>query len=534
MIKVVTNEQMRQLDEGTTRGFQVPGLLLMERASLAIFQKAMSLIKTYNLQEVLVVAGPGNNGGDGLATARHLEAEGVPVKVLLLADPEKLKGDTLMNHQMLTRRNLAIETRFEGFPLKWDEKAENKLIIDAIFGTGLTRLVEGVYKEVIEWINYQPSQVLSVDIPSGIAGNSGCVLGTAVKATHTISFQLAKIGNVCYPGATYNGELQVVSIGIPQALLESTEAAAFVPTMEKVASFMPLRESTAHKGTFGSLLVIGGTIGYTGAGVLAAMAAQRSGVGLVKTAVRKQLNHTYEALLPEAVTVPLEDMADPQNNVQSRLSPKGVNQVKDLAAASQAVVAGPGWGRHDEWHQVLENLIQKSEVPLVLDADALNLLSPFIEKSLLRHRKVPVVLTPHPGEMARLINRDTTYINNHRLEVAARAAMDWGAVVVLKGAGTIIASPEGYLTINNTGNQGMAKGGSGDVLSGIIGALMAQGVPPYEAAVAGCWIHGKAGDLGAAEMGFASLAPRDIIEFLPKTMQLLYHTREASTLRGND
>ncbi len=523
--KVVNNDQMKQLDHRTIEEFKVPGLLLMERASLEVFSTCIELIRKHNLEEVVVFVGPGNNGGDGLAVARHLEAEGMDVKVVLMAHPESLRGDALENYYMLTCRKVMMINKIEDIITALKVDMDKRLIIDALFGTGIQRPMEGEYIKAIRWINAQKSRILAIDIPSGVHGDTGKVMGEAVRATNTVAFQLPKVGNVCYPGAAYNGELKVVSIGIPRELIMESETAAALPTIQEMTTWMPHRPVDGHKGTFGSLLIIGGVESYSGAGVLATMAAQRSGVGLVKTAVRQSVNQVYELLLPEAVTIPLDESPMSLNDDTSQLSEKGLQTIQHLARSVNAVVAGPGWGKADEWAGVVHGLISMENKPLLLDADALNLLKPKLD--MLKERKLPAVLTPHPGEMSRLTGMGIEEINNNRVEVAAKAAREWNAVVVLKGAGTVIAAPDGSIMINNTGNAGMATAGSGDVLAGVIGALLAQGLDPYKAAVAGCWVHGTAGDI-AAEVGEISLIASDIIKFIPRVMVTL-HDREKKT-----
>jgi len=517
--KVVSNDQMRQLDYRTIREYKVPGLLLMERASLEVFSTCIELIRKHNLEEVVIFVGPGNNGGDGLAVARHLEAEGMDVKVILLAQPESLRGDALENYHLLNCRKVMMVHKIEELITILVVEMDKRLIIDALFGTGIQRPIEGEYIEAIRWINAQTSKILAIDIPSGVHGDTGNVLGEAVMATDTVAFQLPKVGNVSYPGAAYNGKLKVASIGIPRELINESDAVATLPNMELLSQWLPQRPVNAHKGTCGSLLIIGGVEGYSGAGVLAAMAAQRSGVGLVKTAVRKSVNQVYEKLLPEVVTMPIEE-SEHNGDGYRLLTEEGLDKIQSLAESAMAVVAGPGWGLHTEWVNVLKRLIILDNKPLLLDADALTLLQPNL--NWLKQRNLPAVLTPHPGEMSRLTGLSISEINNNRLEITAKAAIKWNAVVLLKGAGTIIASPKGDAMINTTGNPGMATAGSGDVLAGIIGALLAQGLAPFEAAVLGCWVHGRAGDLAAEEVGEISLIASEIIKYIPQVLKTLY------------
>lgn len=507
-MKVLTNEQMKWIDQQTIETYGIPGLLLMERASLAVFDAGMQCMKANDLDQVLIICGPGNNGGDGLAAARHFDAAGVTTVLLLTADPDSLQGDALLNYQMLNNRSIQIFHCLKDLKSCLDSKMNDTLIIDALFGTGLARTVTGTFFKVIEWINAQRCQVLSVDIPSGIHGNTGSVLGQSVCATKTIAFHLPKIGNVTYPGAAFNGQLTVVPIGIPRELDNSSPGAARIVESREIARILPERRPDAHKGSFGTLLIIGGVEGYTGAGILAAKAAQVSGTGLVKTAIRRNLNQIFENNLLEAVTLPLDDD-------ENGISEEGFQKLTDECKTAAAVIAGPGWGRSPDWIPFLKVMMEELKTPLVLDADGLNLTASHME--WLVNRSAPTVITPHPGEMARLTGNSIEEINNNRLETALEAAQKWKVIVVLKGAGTIIACPEGKAVINTTGNAGMAKAGSGDVLAGIIGSLLAQGMDPYDASVAGCWIHGRAGDKGAEEAGQVSLTAGDIIRHLPKT-----------------
>ena len=527
-MKVVSNEQMNRLDHDTIHAYKVPGLLLMERASLEVFYVCQKLIKQHDLNEVVIFVGPGNNGGDGLAVARHLEAEGLDVKVVVLAPPDALSGDALANYHMLLTRKVPIIEKMDQLTASLTSAMNKRLVIDAIFGTGIRRQVEGTYLRAVQWINEQKSVVLSIDIPSGVHGDTGQVLGEAVIATSTVTFQLPKVGNVCYPGAGYHGKLEVVSIGIPQELIDQQEMTASLPSAELMAKWLPKRPLTAHKGTCGSLLIIGGIEGYSGAGVLTARGAQRCGVGLIKTAVRKSVNQVYEHLLPEVVTLPMEESVTISADEPSRLSEKGMKDIAKLADQSDAVVAGPGWGLGADWFTVLKELVHMEKKPLLLDADALNLISSHLD--WLKQRSLPAVLTPHPGEMSRLTGLSVEEINNNRLQVTARAAREWNAVVLLKGAGTVVAAPNGEVMVNTTGNPGMATAGSGDVLAGIIGALLAQGLAPFQAAVLGCWLHGAAGDVAAKEAGEISLMVSDIINGIPEAIGQLLELKQVQKI----
>ncbi|MDW7672066.1 MAG: NAD(P)H-hydrate dehydratase [Bacillota bacterium] len=511
-MNVLDSEQMNFLDRQTIEQYGIPGLLLMERASLAVFEAGMKMLKKNRLKQVLIFCGRGNNGGDGFAAARHFDAADVPVTIMLLGDPASLKGDALTNYNMLINRRIPILNDLTALG-PWESKdLGSVLLIDALFGTGLERALTGEFLKAVEWMNERAAHILAVDIPSGIHSNTSHVLGQAVRASKTVTFQFPKVGNISYPGAVYNGILEIASIGIPTELTANTPHAARVFDEETIDGLMPSRPVEAHKGTFGTLLIMGGVEGYSGAGILAARAAQRSGTGLIKTAVRERLNLVYETSLPEAVTLPIgEDGAG--------FSEDGLKRLRPEWQTASAVIAGPGWGQDSSWEPILKEFLLTVNKPLLLDADALNLLVPHMD--WLIQRKEPAVITPHPGEMARLTGLTIDAINNNRLDTAKKAARDWQSVVVLKGAGTIIASPEGEAVINLTGNQGMAKAGSGDVLAGVIGSLMAQGMESFEAAAVGCWIHGRAGDLAVSKVGPVSLTAGDLIDMLPDAFMKL-------------
>jgi ADP-dependent NAD(P)H-hydrate dehydratase / NAD(P)H-hydrate epimerase len=513
MMKILLNHHMQTLDQQAMESYGMPGLLLMERAGLAIFEKAQEMVTRHQLNEVLVICGPGNNGGDGMAAARHLHDAQIPVRIYLMSSPDKLKGDTFLNYSMLIKRKvipvLPEDPAFN--QLIGDYDRDTVLIIDAIFGTGLDRTVTGPYHQMIERINEFGAQVLSVDIPSGVHGDTGKIMGIAVAAAETVAFACPKVGNLCDPGAVNGGNLTVSPIGIPVQLLIHTPHIARTLESDDITAILPNRHPSAHKGTFGTLMIIGGTYGYTGAAILAARAAMVSGAGLIKAAVKEALNSIYEETLQEVITVPFEESGS------GGASDKGVETILKASKSAKALVAGPGWGQETGWTTLLQRLIESYDRPLVLDADALNLLAQKPDWFL--KRQASWVLTPHPGEMSRLTGLSVSDINGNRLEITKNMAKEWNAVVVLKGKGTVIADPAGNTIINTTGNAGMAKAGSGDVLSGIIGSLLAQGVSPFDAAAAACWLHGSAGDTAADRWGKISMSPTNIIDCLPEVFK---------------
>ncbi len=518
-LKIVTNEQMKMLDQRTIEEYDIPGLLLMEHASLALAQEVLSVNRENQVNGFVVCCGPGNNGGDGLALARHLLRNNLKTDVFLVSDPENLKGESRQNYQMLARQTTDIfhlsdreEKNVQVYMQMFEERLkEGTVVIDAIFGTGLDRDVEGLFLKVIERINQSPCTVVSVDIPSGVQGNTGKILANAVKADKTISFQLPKIGNLLYPGAALNGELIVVDIGIPAALRDGTDFAARKTDSESVRKWIRPCEKNDHKGHGGTILILAGSRGMTGASVLAAKAALRSGAGLVRIACEEKLNDLYEQMLPEATTIsyPIDENGHLTHDAEEIL--------KSQMTGADVIVAGPGWGKSKGREAYLSFLLQTSNKPMVLDADALNILSEHPE--WFTQSMSPWIMTPHPGEMARLTGLTVEEINQNRLKVTKTFAEKWKATILLKGAGTVIADENGEVWINSTGNPGMATGGSGDVLAGMIAALCHRTDSGLKAAAAAAYLHGFSGDIAAEFMGMTGIIAGDLIEFLPAAIK---------------
>ena len=503
-LKVTTAEQMREFDRRAADEYCVPSIVLMENAGSSVFQEVVETLESVRGKRVAVVAGGGNNGGDGFVAARHLHDAGASVQVLLLADPQKVSGDARTNLDILTRSGIAIGV----MPSLEDvrEVLENcDLIIDAIFGTGLKGKVEGFAAEVIRLINSVPRPTLAVDIPSGLDANTGQVLGVCVQADITVTFALPKVGLVTYPGVKYVGRLVIADIGIPKKLLE--EAQVELTEREYVVKYLPERPPDAHKGTFGTALVIGGSAGLTGAVAMAGEAALRAGAGLSIVAVPMGLQDIMSAKLTEVMTRSL-----PQTEKRS-VSSEALEPALELAAKADAVVLGCGLGTEPETCTFVLEFVRSVEKPLVVDADGLNALSK--DTSALQVRHVDTVITPHPGEMARLMGTSIEAVQSDRLGIAKEAAVRFRCVTVLKGARTVIARPDGIVFINPTGGSGLATGGTGDVLAGLIGGLLAQGVSAWNAAVCGTYIHGLAGDICEQEIGSPGMIAGDVCRAIP-------------------
>jgi NAD(P)H-hydrate epimerase len=388
---------------------------------------------------------------------------------------------------------------------------ESDLLVDALLGTGLTSVITGRYADVIDCLNESGRPVIAVDLPSGIHADTGAVLGRAVRADLTVTFGLPKLGLYQNQGLDHAGRVELVDIGIPPAYVTTIESRASLITDSFVRRVLPVRRLSSHKGTFGHAGIIAGSVGKTGAAAMAAKAALRVGAGLVSVAVPAGINDVLEAKLLEAMTVPMPDTK------AGTFSRAALDRMKTFMAARTAVAIGPGLSTHPETVELVEALVKLLDRPAVLDADALNALAG--RAAILTECKIPPILTPHPGEMARLETDATPQsVNADRIGIATRFARDRGVFVVLKGARTVIARPDGAAAICPTGNPGMATAGTGDVLTGMIVGLLAQGLPSWEAACAAAYLHGTAGDLAAAARGQAGMIAGDVIERISDVM----------------
>ena len=496
----VTAAEMRALDRWTiVHG--TPGRVLMERAGAGAARVLRERLRRPR-GPVVVVCGRGNNGGDGFVVARHLKRARIPVEVWLAADPADVRGDAAgMLAAWRKGRNpvhdLTAPGRVDALCRRLGRSAA---VVDALFGTGLNAPVGGLAAEVIDAMNGCGAPVLAIDMPSGLSADGGAPLGTAVRATVTATFGLPKIGQLVYPGVEHTGLLAVVDIGIPDAAIAAVRPRTSLLETEEVGALLPPRPRNAHKGTFGHVLVVAGSRGKTGAALLAAEGAGRAGAGLVTLAVPDDLLPVFEGRVLEAMTV---------------ARPRSDAGWDALLAGRSAVVCGPGLGVTDDSRALVADVIRRVRVPLVLDADGLNVVA---GTSLLRERPAPTIVTPHPGEMARLAGTENAAVQRDRPAVARSFAAAEGVVVVLKGARTIIAAPDGGAAISPTGNPGMATGGTGDVLAGVVGALVAQGLAPFDAAAFGVFAHGAAGDAVAARGGEVGLLARDVLAELPATI----------------
>lgn len=507
-MKVATAAEMRELDRRTIEEYGLPGVALMENAGREVARKVEEILGCVAGRKVCIFAGKGNNGGDGFVAARHLAGAGAEVTVFLAGSPEEISGDARINFEVFTGAGGDICQVSGQRDMDRVSLAATlaDCLVDALLGTGFRGEVGGDMAEMVRIMSTAGKPVVAVDIPTGIDADTGQVRGAAVRASHTVTFALPKPGLLLQPGADHAGTVTVAGIGFPARLLTEAALPQSAITATYARALLPARQPWAHKGTSGRVIVVAGSPGLTGAAALAATAAVRTGAGLVTLAVAESLSPIMAVKLTEVMTKPLPETAS------GALGLAAVPLIDELAATADALAIGPGLGRDHETAEAVREIVHTAICPLVIDADGLNALAGYTD-ILLDAAALPV-LTPHPGELSRLTGLPVAAINADRLAVAREAAARFGAIVVLKGAGTVVAYPDGEAFINTTGNAGMATGGTGDVLTGVIAALIAQGLTSHDAAVAGVYIHGLAGDM-AADGRQVGLAAGDLPPALP-------------------
>lgn len=521
-MKLFDSKGIQALDRAAVRKYGIKGLQLMENAGRAVAAIVLREMEGLRLsQRVAIVAGKGNNGGDGFVAARHLKNSGIPVSVFLAGRLEEMKGDAALNAKAWLKMggevnpvNTEADLKKAGSVLR-----HSPIIIDALFGTGLNTSVAGIYASIISYINTLGKKVISVDIPSGIDATTGAVLGTAVRADITATMAAPKIGLYVLPGRDYAGKVEVVDIGAPRelTLTDDERISCNLITDDFLRRTLRPRHPNAHKGALGHLVIIAGSPGMTGAAYMAGTAAMRSGAGLATIALPESLNPIMEIKTAEIMTKPL-----PETGAHT-LGPVSYDAVKKFIEGKSAVVAGPGLGASKDVDSFIEMLIDGLSIPAVIDASALNAVAK--NPGALKKLKAGVVLTPHPGEMSRLLRMPVSEVQKDRLGAARKLAEKTGAVVVLKGAATIVADKEGRTYINPTGNPGLATAGTGDILAGMIGGLLAQGYGLVESACASTYIHGLAGDEVKSENGEAGMMATDLLPHIPRLINTFTHER---------
>ena len=511
MKRVLTAAEMREADRATIEDRGVPGLVLMENAASSVTRKLFEAVDDMGGQKVLILCGKGNNGGDGLAVARQLllRCPALDLHVVLLAEPEALRGDALSNWRMLAAQDHAARTAPtpEAWSITLPRVADSTVVIDAILGTGLRGPARGVAAPVIADVNtgFRNAIVVAVDIPSGLGSDSGELLGESMKAHHTVTFTAPKASQVLSPACGKVGELTVARIGTADSVLEALPGPRTL--LMEAADARPYagpRDRSGHKGTYGHVLAIGGSRSKPGAILMAGTSALRAGAGLVTVATASGACDAIVAATPELMLEPARELPD------GSLGPDSMDH--DVYEGKSVVALGPGLGTSARNRALARKIYETCTLPLVVDADGLRI----FEKSLPPRRAAPTVLTPHPGEMARIVGATTVQVQRDREQTARKVAAESGAHVVLKGDRTVVAAPDGELVVNPTGNPGMATAGSGDILTGMVAAFLAQFPerPVLQTVAAAVYLHGLAGDLAARDLGEQGMLATDIARSL--------------------
>ncbi len=520
---VTTAAEMRRMDALAIERFGIAAETLMERAGAGAAEALLGSFPHVRKHGVVVLAGKGNNGGDGFVLARVLKRRRVRCEVFLAVSRDQIQGPArtkLLAWQRAGGRTTVVDGKDLGALRR--SLARSGCVVDGLFGTGLKGEVTGLAAELIALVNASGIPVMALDIPSGLDADRGVALGIAVQAELTVAFAAPKLGCVLFPGARHCGTLTVVDIGIPDEAVALVAPQARAVTAAEARRLLRPRDPESHKGHHGHLAVIAGGRGKTGAAVLAGRAAARAGAGLVTVGCPDSVQPLVAGALLEEMTFPLPD------DGSGGLAFPEAEPYRGFLAGKAAVAAGPGIGVSAERQALVRWLIVDSGLPLVLDADALNCAAE-LDNALRRPRSAaPMILTPHPGEMARLTGLSTSEVQADRLAAARRLAAESGAIVVLKGARTVTAEPDGRVGINLSGNAGLASGGTGDVLLGMIGSLLAQGYPAADAAWLGVFLHGHAADQVARARGTTGLLASDVIDALPAATAALAAELEVS------
>jgi hydroxyethylthiazole kinase-like uncharacterized protein yjeF len=512
-MKVLNTEQMRSIDRRTIKEIGILGPILMENAGIQIMKALKSKFPEPQKEKIVVVAGKGNNGGDGLVVGRHLFNQGCRPQVLLLGRKQEIKGDAALNLKIAQR--IGIEIFEITSPQSWarhkGKVSQSTLLIDAIFGTGLTKPATGLYAKVIEDINKSKAYKLAVDIPSGLSSDSYQIIGACVKADLTVTLAAPKIAHVFPPAEDWIGELVVGEISVPPFLFEDDDLKLELVEKKHILSYFKKRKRDTHKGTYGHLFIISGSLGKTGAAVMAGKAALKMGAGLVTVG-------TPQSCLPVVARPMVELMTEPLPETEERtISSEALEKAKALLKGKDALLIGPGISTHKSTSNFVLSLLPKIKLPVVIDADALNILA--FKPELLKSLPKPSILTPHPGEFARLLHLTTRDVLERKLELVPEFSKKYGVYLVLKSYKSLISTPEGKVYINPTGNPGMATAGSGDVLSGMIASMIIQEKNLLNATLAAVYVHGLSGDIGAEKLGEKFLTAANIINYLPRVLK---------------
>lgn len=509
-MKLVTSDQMRSIDRDAIEHRGIPSLTLMENAGSEIARRILNnTIHRLETRRVAIFCGKGNNGGDGFVIARHLHQAGVTVDCWFLGPIDQLSHDSRVNFDAAAGHGVRLHQVLSTDDVPTEVPCD--LVVDAVFGTGFSGVPNEVAAAVIERINKMEDVVLAVDVPSGVNASDGTCGGAAVRAKITYTLGLPKYGLYVSPGREFAGEVIVVPIGIPEESIETVGPTSELITPEYVTAKLPARKPDGHKGDFGWVLAIAGSTGMTGAAVLAGVSALRSGCGLAAIACPESVQPVVASSARELISHPLPDVGK-----RGALALRGLGEILELQKKYDSLIIGPGLGRHHETSELLRRLVGRVNKPMVIDADGLNAFED--HSDLLADKPYPLVITPHAGEYARLTGNEVPTEIHARIKMAREMAKLLKLTLVLKGSPTIVAGQDGQTYLNPNGNSGMATAGSGDVLSGIIGSFLAQGMSGIDAALCGVYIHGSAGDIARDEFGERGMIAGDMVSLLPRAI----------------
>jgi len=526
-MKILTAAQVGEVDRLTTERYRIPSILLMENAGRSVADAIAEARPDFARQRIVILCGGGNNGGDGFVAARYLALRGASPTIVLLSDPANLRGDARTNWDIAVSMQLSARV----LPTPAGARAclrklpQPDIIVDALFGTGLSKPIGPGLKPVVEWINEAGSRALvaAVDIPSGIYADSPAIAGPAVRADLTVTFSALKLAHVIPPAADRAGKVVLAQIGSPPELYDNPEYRYNLIDAPQVRRVLPPRERAGHKGTYGHVHIVAGSRGKSGAALMTGLAALRSGAGLATLWTPESLRGDIAGRYPELMMEPLPETADGTSDAS------GADLILAAGSSIGSLVVGPGLGTHPSTGELVRELVRRAPAPVVVDADGIRAFAPASSPPNNRG-KHPVVLTPHPGEMAQAAGTEVSAVQSQRLETACRWARTWHCYVVLKGFQTVVATPAGDAYINRTGNPGMATGGTGDVLAGMVGRFMAAWnrtgghaarVKPDDFICAAVYRHGLAGDLAAEGGDEESLVATDLFDRLPEAFRRL-------------
>lgn len=515
MEPLATADEMRAYDARAIRRYGVRGTMLMENAGRSVANAVERYLEGGRGKRVLVVCGKGNNGGDGFVAARHLLLNRhMEIDVGLVGSAKQVRGDARVNLNIL-RKLATTESRLTLFEIESLKSLKQlrrpDLIVDALFGTGFSGAVKNPYRQVIDWINANHVPVIAVDVPSGLNADNGTIENIGVSATRTVTMGMKKIGLVVGKGPEVAGEIEVEHLGAPDVIFSEESWKTFLVSTADVQKRLPRRPLDAHKHSVGKIFVLAGSKGLTGAAAMTSTAAMRAGAGAVVLGTPRSVYNILARKLTEVMTEPLDDTD------QGTVGLKALETIQKYIDWSDVTIIGPGLGRHAETRSLLLTLLNNGRKPFLLDADGLNALAG--NTNALRRKDRDIIITPHSGELARLIGRPAQQIDKDRVNVARTSAKELGVTVVLKGAPTVTGATGGIVCVNSTGNAGLATAGTGDVLAGIIGTFWAQKMPPFEAAYAGVFIHGLAGDFAKKHFGERSMMAMDVVDNISGALQ---------------